>query len=433
MRARARVNPWFPREALKADALPAVWLRRNKPGFAESGMPRTSVDSVWEAALADGLATREADGLLRTLRPYRRAEAGKVVTPEGRELLDLSSNDYLGLASHPALAEATARAAYEHGTGGTASRLIVGDSPAYHELEQRLAEHKGTEAALVLGSGYAANVGVIPALAGRGDAIFSDRLNHASIVDGCRLSRAEVHRYRHADAAHLEQLLRASHARRKLIVTDTVFSMDGDVAPLREIVELKERYDAGLLVDEAHAAGVFGPHGEGLARELAVEEGIDLQLGTFSKAFGVYGACVAGREMWIRHLQNTCRSLIYSTALPPPVVAAAATALELVRSADRERAALRDRANRFRDRLSGLGLDTCGSTTQIVPIVVGDPERALAWSHALEEHGVLGVAVRPPTVPVGTARIRLSLSAAHADHDLERALDAVGSIASEGS
>jgi 8-amino-7-oxononanoate synthase len=394
---------------------------------------RETVASEWDPALALALEAREAEGLLRTLRPFRGAPGGRVIAPDGRELVDLSSNDYLGLASHPALAEAAARAARDEGTGGRASRLIVGDGPAYHDLEERLAAHKGTEAALVIGSGYGANVGVIPALAGRGDAIFSDRLNHASIVDGCRLARADVHRYRHADVEHLGELLAASTARRKLIVTDTVFSMDGDAAPLRELVELKERHGAALMVDEAHAAGVLGPHGAGLAHELGVEEAVDLHLGTFSKAFGVYGAYVAGRETWIRHLANTCRSLIYSTALPPPVVAAAAAALELVRDADAERAGLRRRAERFRERFAELGLDTCGSTTQIVPIVAGEPERALAWSSALEELGVLAVAVRPPTVPPGTARLRFSLSAAHAEEDLERALDAVGSVASERS
>jgi 8-amino-7-oxononanoate synthase len=386
-------------------------------------------EGVWDEALAASLAEREADGLLRTLRPYRALGAGRVATADGRELLDLSSNDYLGLASHPALAEAAGRAAREQGTGGRASRLIVGDDPGYHELEEQLALHKHTESALVLGSGYAANVGVIPALAGRGDAIFSDRLNHASIVDGCRLSRAEVHRYRHCDLDHLDELLGASSAPRKLIVTDTVFSMDGDVAPLAGIVELKERHGAALMVDEAHGAGVFGPHGEGLAHELGVEEGVDLHLGTFSKAFGGYGAYVAGRETWIRHLQNTCRSLIYSTALPPAAVAAAIAALELVRAADAERAALRRKSERFRERFAELGLDTCGSTTQIVPMVVGEPERAVAVSREFEERGVLAVAVRPPTVPPGTARLRFSLSAAHKDGDLARALEAVSAVA----
>lgn len=391
-----------------------------------------AVESGWDAALEAELAERAEQGLLRSLRPFR-GRGARLVSPEGRELLNLSSNDYLGLAGHPALAEAAASAARERGAGGTASRLICGHDPAYEALEARLAEHKGTEAALVLGSGFLANVGVIPALAGRGDEIFSDRLNHASIVDGCRLSRATVHRYRHRDVEHLESLLRASRARRKLIVTDTVFSMDGDVAPLRELAELRERYGAALMVDEAHAAGVFGPHGEGLAHELGMAEAVDLHMGTFSKAFGAYGAYVAGRSAWIRYLVNACRSLIYTTALPPPAIGAIDAALTLVREAHEARRDLQRRAQRFRAGLAELGLDTAGSTTQIVPVVVGGSEEALAVSHALEERGVLGVAVRPPTVPPGTARIRFSLTAAHGDGDVELTLDAVGSVLSERS
>jgi 8-amino-7-oxononanoate synthase len=383
--------------------------------------------SEWDVFFEESLAELRESGLLRRLRPFERVGA-KLRSPEGRELLNLCSNDYLGLSGHPALAEAAARAARERGTGATASRLIVGDDPEYERFERSLAEHKGTEAALVLGSGYAANVAVIPALAGRGDAIFSDELNHASIVDGCRLSRADVYVYRHRDPEHLERLLRGSAARRKLIVSDAVFSMDGDTAPLRELAELKERFGAGLMVDEAHSAGVFGPHGEGLAHELGVAEQVDLSLGTFSKAFGVYGAYVAGRETWIRRLENVCRSLIFSTALPPPVIGAAAAALELARDADEARQALRRKAEGFRTRLAELGADTCGSTTQIVPLLVGDPDSALELSSGLEERGVLAVAIRPPTVPAGTARIRFSLMATHEDGDLKRALDAVAEL-----
>jgi 8-amino-7-oxononanoate synthase len=384
--------------------------------------------SDWDLFFEESLAALDEQGLLRRLRPFQGV-GPKLISPEGRELLNLCSNDYLGLAGNALLAEAAGRAARERGTGATASRLIVGDDPEYERLERSVAEHKGTEAALVLGSGYAANVGVIPALAGRGDAIFSDELNHASIVDGCRLSRAEVHPYRHRDVEHLEQLLRSASAARKLIVTDAVVSMDGDAAPLREIAELKERFGAALMVDEAHSAGVFGPHGEGYAHELGVAEQVDLHLGTFSKAFGVYGAYVAGRETWIRRLHNTCRSLIYSTALPPPLIAAAAAALQLVRDADEARRALHRKAERFRARLGDLGLDTCGSTTQIVPVLVGEPETALRLSAGLEARGVLAVAIRPPTVAAGTARLRCSLMATHEDADLERALDAVAETA----
>jgi 8-amino-7-oxononanoate synthase len=383
-----------------------------------------ALTNAWDTAWAEALAQLEDEGLLRRLRPFERL-GPKVRTPDGRELVNLCSNDYLGLSQHPAPAAAAAQAARSRGTGATASRLIVGNDPEYERLEKRLAAWKGTEAALVLGSGYAANVGVIPALAGRGDAIYSDELNHASIVDGCRLSRAEVHVYRHRDVEHLEELLRRSRAHRRLIVTDTVFSMDGDTAPLIELAELRDRFDAALMIDEAHAAGVFGAHGEGYAHELGLAEQVDVHLGTFSKAFGGYGAYVAGGLEWIRHLQNVCRSLIYSTGLPPPVIAAAGAALELVREADEARHALRRNADRFRARLAQLGLDTCGSSTQIVPVRVGEPHRALGLSAALEERGVLAVAIRPPTVPPGTSRVRFSLTAAHDEAGLDRALDAI--------
>jgi 8-amino-7-oxononanoate synthase len=387
-----------------------------------------AIASDWELFVEESLAALEERDLLRRLRPFEGV-GPKLVSPEGRELLNLCSNDYLGLAGNPLLAEAAARAARERGTGATASRLIVGDDPEYERLERSLAEFKGTEAALVLGSGYAANVGVIPAVASRGDAIFSDELNHASIVDGCRLSRARVFPYRHRDAEHLGTLLRGTPAQRKLIVTDAVFSMDGDTAALGELVELRERFGAALMVDEAHSAGVFGPHGEGYAHELGLADQVDLQLGTFSKAFGGYGAYVAGREPWIRRLQNVCRSLIFSTALPPPVIGAAAAALQLVREADEARRALRRKAERFRAGLRELGLDTCGSTTQIVPVLVGEPEAALRLSGELEERGVLAVAIRPPTVAPGTARLRFSLMATHEDRDLEQALEAVAAAA----
>jgi 8-amino-7-oxononanoate synthase len=355
------------------------------------------------------------------------------VSPEGRELLNLSSNDYLGLASHPELIEAACRAARERGAGSTASRLVVGDDPAYEELEARIAAHKETEDALVLGSGFLANVGAIPALAGAEDEVFSDALNHASIVDGCRLARAATSVYRHGDVEHLEALLRRSRARRKLIVTETVFSMDGDTAPLRDLVELKERYGAALVVDEAHAAGVYGPRGEGYAHELGLAEAVDLHMGTFSKAFGVYGAYLAGRRPWIRYLRTTCRTFIYTTALPPAVIGAVGKALELVRAADEARRRLRGGAERLRAGLRALGLDTGSSTTHIVPVILGQTGAALSFARALEDAGVLGIAIRPPTVPPGTARIRLSLTAAHDERDLERALDAIRSVTMERS
>jgi 8-amino-7-oxononanoate synthase len=381
------------------------------------------VTTDWDAFVDDELASRSQAGQLRSLRPFER-DGAWVVAEDGRRLLNLSSNDYLGLACHPAVGEAAARAA-RRGTGATASRLIVGTSPACAALEAMLADFQGTESALVFGNGYLANVGTIGALVGPGDAVFSDELNHASIIDGCRLSRAAIHRYDHRDADELEALLQREGARRKLIVTESVFSMNGDVAPLADIVELKERYGAALLVDEAHAVGVFGAHGEGYAHELGVAERVDVHMGTFGKAFGAYGAYVAASSHWIEYLLNACRTFVFTTGLPPAAIAAADAALALVRDGDALRADLLAKADRFRARLEGRGLDTRGSSTQIVPVVAGDSERAVELSQRLEEADVLGVAIRPPTVPTGTARIRFSVTVLHEDAELERALDTI--------
>ncbi len=357
---------------------------------------------------------------------------GPVVERDGRRLVNLSSNNYLGLAGHPAIAEAMARAS-ERGAGATASRLVVGTDREVLELEERIAAFDGAEAALLFGSGYLANVGVLSALVGRGDAVFSDRLNHASIIDGIRLSRAAVHRYEHGDAEHLEALLSAADpSGRRLIVTESVFSMDGDVAPLEAIADLAGRHGAALVVDEAHAGGVFGPEGQGYVHELGLAERVDLTIGTFGKAFGVYGAYASGRRLWIDYLVNTCRTFIFTTGLPPAVIGGIGAALDLVRDAGDLRRELLSKAGRFRGRLDELGFDTCGSTTQIVPAVVGENDAAVAFAHALQERGVLGVAIRPPTVPEGTARVRFSLTAAHTDEHVEHALaaieDAAGSV-----
>jgi 8-amino-7-oxononanoate synthase len=381
------------------------------------------VTSDWAAFLDDELESRAEAGNLRSLRTFDR-DGGHVVTEDGRRLLNLSSNDYLGLAAHPAVAEAAARAS-ARGTGATASRLVVGTDGEYRALEEKLADFQGAEAALVFGSGYLANVGTISCLVGPGDAVFSDELNHASIIDGCRLSRATIHRYAHRDLDELEALLERSDARRKLVVTETVFSMNGDVAPLAEIAELKERYGAALLVDEAHADGVFGPHGEGMAHELGVADRIDLHLGTFGKAFGSYGAYVAGSGRWIDYLVNAGRSFVFTTGLPPVVVGAVDAALDLVIDGDALRADLHAKADRFRAGLERLGFDTRDSATQIVPLVLCDSHATLDASRRLEAAGVLGVAIRPPTVPPGTARIRLSVSVLHTEPDLERALTAI--------
>ena len=382
--------------------------------------------TCWDSWLEDERARREQGALERRLRATEQP-AEPIAYRDGKRLVNLSSNNYLGLAGHPALIEATARGAAS-GAGAGSSRLVVGSDSATAALEQKIAAFKGCEAALVVGSGYLANVGAIAALCDRDTAIFLDRLDHASIVDGARLSGAQLSRYRHVDLDHLEQLLETSRAARKLIVTDTIFSMDGDTAPLRELVELKDQFGALLVADDAHGGGVFGPRGAGYAHELGLADRIELQVGTFSKAFGVYGAYISAGRLLVDHLVSTCRTLIYSTALPPAVIAAVETSLDLVAEADGRRRELRAKSERFRSRLSELGFDTGASTTQIIPALVGSSEQALELAQTLEQRGVLAVAIRPPTVPAGQARIRFSLMATHADEDLELALEALAGV-----
>jgi 8-amino-7-oxononanoate synthase len=375
---------------------------------------------TWSSWLEAERERRRRLALERTLVVTAEG-AGALAERQGRQLVNLSSNNYLGLAGDPRLMEAAARGA-ARGAGAGSSRLVAGHDPQTAALEEKLAAFKGVEAALVMGSGYLANVGVIAAVADRDTAIFSDRLDHASIVDGIRLSGAQAHRYRHRDVEQLEALLGRSRAPRKLIVSDSVFSMDGDTAPLAELVELKERFGAALLLDDAHGGGVFGPHGEGYAHAVGLADRIDLTIGTFSKAFGVYGAYVAASRAFVDQLVSTCRTLIYSTALPPAVVDAIDASVDLVREADGRRAALAAAAESFRTRLRGLGYDTGASTTQIVPAIVGGNDETVRLSQALIDGGVLAVAIRPPTVPAGTARIRFSLTADHSAAGLERAL-----------
>ena len=387
--------------------------------------------SSWDAWLALKRRERAKTSLERSLT-VTQGQTETSARRDGHDLINLSSSNYLGLATHPSLIEA-ARAAAARGVGAGASRLITGHDDVYEVTEARLAEFKGTERALIFGSGYLANVGSLAALLDRECTVLSDSLNHASLIDGIRLSRARVLRYRHADLDHLESCLRAVVAGRgrALVVTDTVFSMDGDVAPLGAIVELKERYGAALLVDDAHGGGVFGPHGEGYAHEVGVADRVDLTVGTFSKAFGAYGAYVAASTRWIDQLVNTARSLIYSTGLPPPTVGAISASIELVRDADNQRAALAEKAARFRGRLEALGLDTCGSSTQIVPILVGQSDRALELAQRLRERGVLAVGIRPPSVPSGEARARFSLMATHTGEQIEQTLAAIEATSRE--
>ncbi|MCZ8513134.1 8-amino-7-oxononanoate synthase [Paenibacillus filicis] len=337
----------------------------------------------------------------------------------GRLLLNLSSNDYLGLAGHPAILEAMRDSLLHEAAGSGASRLVTGNGPSFSRLEEAVAQWQQSEAALVFANGYAANSGVISALVGRGDVVFSDRLNHASIVDGITLSRAEHARYRHNDMEHLHSLLtKYQGARRKLIVTDTVFSMDGDHALLRKLVQLKREHGAMLMVDEAHGSGIYGAHGEGLCHKMGLKHEVDVHMGTFSKAFGVYGAYVCGSRTLIRWLVNKARPLIYSTALPPVVLAGVYTALELVRTEAIRRVQLDEGSRLLRDALREAGFRVGSGDSPIIPVVIGDNDTALSFSSALEEEGIAAVAIRPPTVPEGTARIRFSVSAAHTAADL---------------
>ena len=376
---------------------------------------------VADRIAAEELARLEAEGLLRALEPLETPQ-GPRVKIGGRELVNLSSNDYLGLANAPELADAVMRAA-NAGTGAGASRLIVGSLPLHAELERAIADHEQTEAALLFGSGYSANVGVIQALVGSGDAIFSDELNHASLIDGARLSRANVHVYPHLDLADLSRALASSTARRKLIATDSVFSMDGDLAPLPALVTLAKKHGAMLVVDEAHATGVFGSRGSGLCEAQNCASEIDVRVGTLSKGAGSYGAFAVGSRTVIALLANRARSFVFSTALPPTVCAASLAALEQIRRPERRETLWRN-VHHFARGLREIGV-TAEPRSPIFPIVLGSPERALDVAAKLRARGVLAKAIRPPTVPAGTSRLRLSLSTAHTLADLDLALEAL--------
>ncbi len=375
------------------------------------------------------LQQRHLHRQLRTIAPNH----GPRVTVDGRSVLLFCSNDYLGLAGHKALQDAARAAMDRYGFGAGASRLISGSNPLHAELEQALARFKGTESALLFNSGYAANTGVIPTLASEGDAILSDSLNHASIIDGCRLSRAEVHVYRHGDMNHAESLLkRTARARRRLIVTDGVFSMDGDIAPLPDLCSLSEKYGAVLMVDDAHATGVLGMRGKGTAEHCGVSGRVTVQMGTLGKALGSYGAYIAGDRDLIAYLLNKSRSFLFSTALPPAVCAASLAALTVLEHEPWRRDRLRENRHRFAAALTAQGIDVSASGTPIVPIIIGDSEKALRAGESLMEKGVFALAVRPPTVPEGAARIRMTVMATHAPEDIDRAAAAVGMLKQEG-
>lgn len=366
-------------------------------------MPRLADSWAKEA-----LASLEAQALRRHLEPLQTPQGPRVCVA-GRAYLNFSSNDYLGLANDADVVAAGRAALERHGAGAGASRLVVGDSEAHHALERALAQFEGTEAALLFNSGYAANLGVLTAMFGPGDVIFSDALNHASLIDGCRLSRAQVVVYRHRDVEHLEALIRVHAGRRRAVVTDTVFSMDGDRAPLKSIGALCEQYGLALMVDEAHGTGVLGENGRGLCELEGVEP--DFHVGTLSKALGGFGAYVCCTSAVREVLFNKARSLVFSTALPPAVCVAATVALEKLKDPSR-RARLSARIEQL---AKGLGL---APDSAAFSVVLGDPEVAVGVSRRLREKGLLVKAIRPPTVPVGTSRLRISVSAAHSEEDV---------------
>ena len=367
----------------------------------------------------DELDERKERGLYREMYKVRDAEPETRVDDDNA--LNVCSNNYLGLATHERLADAAAEAAREYGTGAGASRLVSGNLKPHRELEDALASLKRTEAALVFSSGYAANVGTIAALVDERDAVFSDSLNHASIIDGCRLSGADVHVYEHANADDLCEKYRDAEARRNLVVTDSVFSMDGDVAPLEALAEVtRDDEDGFLMVDEAHATGVVGPEGTGVVGARGLTDSVDVQIGTLSKALGSQGGFVAVDDETRSLLVNEARSLVYSTGLSPVNAAVSREAVSLVRGdeGDALRADLQENVELVRERVKDAGYEVYGDT-HILPVVVGGAEEALSVADELRDHGVFAPAIRPPTVPEGTSRIRVSMTAAHTREDAE--------------
>jgi glycine C-acetyltransferase/8-amino-7-oxononanoate synthase len=369
------------------------------------------------AARLDDLRDR---GLYRKLRLISGPQGPRVLL-DGKPVLLLCSNNYLGLADHPRVRQAAADAAMRWGAGAGASRLVSGNMTIHRRLEERIAEFKGSDACLLFGSGYLANVGIVQALAREGDVVFSDELNHASIVDGCRLAGARTFIYDHCDMDHLEWGLREAGGRGALIVTDGVFSMDGDVAPLADIVEIAHDHDARVMVDDAHGLGALGPGGRGSVADAGLEEEVDVVVGTLGKALGSYGAYACTSRTIAKWLVNSARTLIFSTALPPPAVAAAGAALDLLVEDPRRVDRLQRNAVIMREALTAHGMGTGDSTTQVLPLVVGDADDAVRVCERALEQGIFAQAIRPPTVPQGSSRLRLAVMASHTRAELQDA------------
>ena len=381
--------------------------------------------------IATELAEIKRQGLYRQLRQVD-GEQGPSILLDGREVLNFTSNNYLGLANHPALQTAAIEALERYGCGSGASRLISGNMTLHLELEESIAKLKGTESALVFNSGFQANVGILSTLVGEGDVVFSDALNHASIIDGCRLSRAKVVVYPHCNLTHLEAALRkAPQKARKLIVTETVFSMDGDIAPMGEIVDLAERHGAMIMVDEAHATGVFGPNGAGVLAEMGLKERVLVQMGTLGKALGGFGAYVAGNRNLRELLINGCRSFIFTTALPPVMMAMAITAIDLLEKEPERRFTLWRNSQHLKNELKDLGFSLGKSSSQILPLMIGDAQDCMSFSECLLAKGVYAQGIRPPTVQPGSARLRITPMATHTDEHLKQAIQAFKEVKEE--
>ncbi len=378
--------------------------------------------------LATELDNLKALGLYRSLHLVEGAQ-GPRVRIDGKERLLFCSNNYLGLANHPILKEEADAALRAYGLSAAASRLISGNMEPHRTLERRLARFLGTDSALCFPTGYMANLGAVSALVGPQDAIFSDRLNHRSIIDACRLSRAKTLVYRHRDVDHLDKLLRTQHPfRRRLIVTDGLFSMDGDLAPLPDLVEAANRHSAMLMVDDAHGTGVLGASGRGIHEHFGIARGIDILTTSGSKALGAYGGFVAGDTELIDLLINRAPAFVYTSALPPDACAAATAALGLIETRSDLRKSLRRNVHAVRSALHDIGFDLMGSRSQIVPILIGDADRTVAISDHLFQEGIFLSGIRPPTVPEGESRLRLTLMADHSEEDINRLIQALADV-----
>lgn len=381
-----------------------------------------------DAFFQDAIKGLKKKGLYRELRTIEGEQDSSVVM-DGKRVLMFSSNNYLGLADHPGLKKASIDAALGYGTGSGASRLISGNMEIHRALEEELALFKGADRALLFSSGYHANVGVISALTGEGDLILSDEFNHASIIDGCRLSKAEVKVYKHVDMNSLEGMLRGSSGfRRRLIITDSVFSMEGDIAPLPEIVDLAERYSALVMVDDAHGTGVLGEKGKGAIEHFGLWGRVEIQMGTLGKALGSFGAYIAGSEDLIDYLVNKARSLLYTTALPPSVCGAALAAVKILGERPDLISQLRNNTAYFRKGMRDLGYPIPEGETPIIPLVLGDPSVTMEMAQRLLDEGVYVQGIRPPTVPDGTSRLRITLMATHTKEQLDFSLKAFEKI-----